>query len=72
MIRIDLGCETSAGVFKYSVPRFGITGQSRQPLLDACRRLCAILGPAAGFRPFSTGRRTLSRRSCARSSLGPP
>lgn len=34
--------EVRGGVFSYSIPDFGLTGMSRQPLLDGCRRLMAV------------------------------
>ena len=41
IIRVVLGQEVSPGVWAYSVNRFRqpVEGRSRQPLLDACRRL---------------------------------
>ena len=33
------------GVFRYRVAGLPIEGQSRQPLLDACREIKRILGP---------------------------
>src|SRR3974390_1590947 len=47
------------GVFRYRVAGLPIEGQSRQPLLDACRQIAAILGPTqtrAGL--FREGRST--------------
>jgi hypothetical protein len=45
VIRIDLGRESAPGVFEYSIPSLGLSGKSRQPLLDACRAIKRILGP---------------------------
>lgn len=52
MIRIDRGNEVKPGIWRYSIPSFGLEGQSRQPLLDACREIKRTLGPtkAAGAR----------------------
>src|SRR6516225_10836986 len=45
MIRVDLGAEISPGAFAYTVPSLGLSGRSRQPLLDACRQIKTLLGP---------------------------
>jgi hypothetical protein len=45
MIRVERGAETSPGVFAYTVPSLGLSGRSRQPLLDACRQIKLLLGP---------------------------
>jgi hypothetical protein len=45
MIRVERGAETSPGVFAYTVPSLGLSGRSRQPLLDACRQIKSLLGP---------------------------
>jgi hypothetical protein len=45
MIRVERGAEISPGVFAYTVPSLGLSGQSRQPRLDACRQIKALLGP---------------------------
>jgi hypothetical protein len=45
MIRVERGAEISPGVFAYAVPSLGLSGQSRQPLLDACRQINSLLGP---------------------------
>lgn len=52
MIRIDRGKEIKPGIWEYSIPSLGLGGKSRQPLLDACRRIKCTLGPnkAAGAR----------------------
>ena len=42
MIRIERHEEVRPGTWRYTVPGFGI--RSRQPLLDACRQIRAILG----------------------------
>jgi hypothetical protein len=44
MIRIERHEEVRPGVWHYTVPSLGLAGQSRQPLLDACRQLRAIFG----------------------------
>lgn len=44
MIRIDRGLEVRPGVWAYCIPSLDLEGVSRQPLLDACRQICAILG----------------------------
>ena len=45
MIRVERGDEISPGVFAYNVPSLGLSGRSRQPLLDACRHIKSLLGP---------------------------
>ena len=44
MIRVERHEEVRPGIWRYAVPGFGIEGRSRQPLLDACRQIRAILG----------------------------
>jgi len=44
MIRVERGGEISPGVFAYTVSSLGLSGQSRQPLLDACRQIKSLLG----------------------------
>ena len=44
MIRIERHEEVRPGIWRYTVPGFGTEGRSRQPLLDACRQVRAILG----------------------------
>jgi hypothetical protein len=44
MIRIERGREVAPAVFEYSVPSLRLGGKSRQPLLDACRAIQAMLG----------------------------
>ena len=44
MIRVERHKEVRPGIWRYTVPGFGIEGRSRQPLLDACRQIRAILG----------------------------
>jgi hypothetical protein len=39
MIRIERGIEVSPGIWEYTVPSLGLSGRSRQPLLDACRQI---------------------------------
>jgi hypothetical protein len=66
-IRIDLGAEISGpgpgagrrhGIFEYSCVRYPrVRGYSRQPLLDACRKLkalCGLTGERVGL--FRKGR----------------
>jgi hypothetical protein len=45
MIGVERGAEISPGVFAYTVPSLGLSGRSRQPLLDACRQIKSLLGP---------------------------
>ncbi len=45
MIRVERGAEISPGVFAYTVRSLRLSGQSRQPLLDACRQIKSLLGP---------------------------
>jgi hypothetical protein len=47
MIRIDIEEIKRRDVFRYRVRGLPIEGQSRQPLLDACREIKRILGPTA-------------------------
>jgi hypothetical protein len=51
MIRVDRHDEVRPGIWRYTVPGFGIEGRSRQPLLDACRQIRAI--PAASAKVAS-------------------
>jgi hypothetical protein len=44
MIRVERGAEVRPGIFAYRVGSLGIAGQSRQPLLDACRQIKSLLG----------------------------
>ena len=45
MIRVDIVEEAkSPGVFRYRVPGMAIEGRSRQPLIDACRQIKALVG----------------------------
>jgi hypothetical protein len=37
MIRVERHEEVRLGIWRYTVPGFGMEGRSRQPLLDACR-----------------------------------
>ena len=59
MIRIERGSEVRPGVFEWTVAGWpDLKGASRQPLLDACRALCAAGAPtehgAGVFRPGRT------------------
>jgi hypothetical protein len=49
MIRVERSAEISPGVFAYTVPSLGLSGRSRQPLLDACRQIKTLLGPTGQF-----------------------
>ncbi|KRR11285.1 hypothetical protein CQ12_05515 [Bradyrhizobium jicamae] len=55
LIHVERGAEVRPGVFAWHVPVLGLSGRSRQPLLDACREIQSILGAtghhAAVFRP---------------------
>ena len=45
MIKVEVIEEVkNRGVFKYRVKGMPIEGQSRQPLIDACRQIKALLG----------------------------
>jgi hypothetical protein len=44
MIRIERHEEVKPGVWRYTVPALGLSGRSRQPLLDGCRQIRAIVG----------------------------
>jgi hypothetical protein len=39
MIRIERGKEVKPGIWAYTIPSLGLSGKSRQPLLDACRQI---------------------------------
>jgi hypothetical protein len=45
MIRIERGKEVAPGIFEYSIASLGLSGKSRQPLLDGCRLIKHTLGP---------------------------
>jgi hypothetical protein len=48
MIRVERGKEVKPGVWEYRAPGYPqIFGQSRQPLLDACRQLKSMGGLTA-------------------------
>jgi hypothetical protein len=47
VIRIERHEEVRPGIWRYTVPGFGIEGRSRQPLLDACRQIKSLLGPTS-------------------------
>jgi hypothetical protein len=49
MIRVELGAEIRPGVFAWSVPSLSLSGESRQPLLDACRQLKPLLDDTRQF-----------------------
>ena len=42
MIRIERDREVAPGIWEYSIPSLGLSGRSRQPLLDACRQIKAM------------------------------
>ena len=44
MIRIERGAEVRPGIYEYRVWEPPIFGESRQPLLDACRQLKSLYG----------------------------
>jgi hypothetical protein len=44
LIRVERGAEVRPGEFAYTVPQLGVSGVSRQPLLDACRKIQSLLG----------------------------
>jgi hypothetical protein len=44
VIRIERGREVAPGIWEYSIPSLGLSGRSRQPLLDACRQIKRTLG----------------------------
>jgi len=60
MIKVEMVEEVkNRGLFRYRVAGFSIEGRSRQPLIDACRQIKALLGPndhRAGL--FREGRST--------------
>jgi hypothetical protein len=44
MIRVERDAEVSPGVWAYRVPSLALCGKSREPLLDACRQIIALVG----------------------------
>jgi hypothetical protein len=45
MIRVELGEEIGKrGIWRWTCPRYGLGGRSRQPLLDACRQIQSMGG----------------------------
>jgi hypothetical protein len=46
MIRVDIEEVQNRGVYRYRVAGTSVEGQSRQPLLDACRQIKALYGPS--------------------------
>jgi hypothetical protein len=70
MIRVERGDEISPGVFAYTVPSLGLSGRSRQPLLDACRQIKSLLGPTGQLAGCS-GRGTRTGISVAGLMWGP-
>jgi hypothetical protein len=53
-IRVERGAEVTkggrvnVGVFGWRVPSLGLSGFSREPLLDACHAIKSLLGPTVG------------------------
>ena len=45
---VRLGIETGPGTFAFTVSGTNLAGQSRQPLLDACRLIQRTHGPVSG------------------------
>ena len=58
MIRVELGEEIGGrGVWRWTCPRYGLQGRSRQPLLDACREIKRMGGdPLANVGLFREAR----------------
>jgi len=54
-IRVERGAEVRPGVFAWHIPSLGLSGESREPLLDACKQIQSLPGNtrryAALFRP---------------------
>jgi hypothetical protein len=46
MIRVDIEEVQGRGVYRYRVAGTSVEGQSRQPLLAACRQIKALYGPS--------------------------
>ena len=42
--RVERGAEVKPGVWAYRIPSLDLEGQSHQPLLDACRKIKAVIG----------------------------
>jgi hypothetical protein len=64
VIRIERHEEVRPGVWRYTVPRFGLQGRSRQVLPDACRQIRAILGDASESAGVFRAGRTEADISC--------
>ena len=54
MIRVERGAEVGPGVFAWHVPALGLSGRSRQPLLDACRQINSLLEPPKSVQRYSS------------------
>ena len=65
VIRIERHEEVRPGVWRYTVPGIGIEGRSRQPLLDACRQIRAILGDTSQRAGLFREGRTEADISCS-------
>ena len=65
MIRVERHEEVRPGNWRYTVPGFGIEGRSRQPLLDACRQIRAILGDTSQRAGLFREGRTEADISCS-------
>jgi hypothetical protein len=65
MIRVERHEEVRPGFWRYTVPGFGIEGRSRQPLLDACRQIRAILGETSQRAGLFREGRTEADISCS-------
>ena len=57
MIRVERHEEVRSGIWRYTVPGFGIEGRSRQPLLNACREIKRMgCDPGSYIGQFREGR----------------
>jgi hypothetical protein len=64
-IRIEWMGEVRPGVFAWQVPSLGQSGESRQPLLDACRQIRSILGPTEAIAGMFRKGRSVPDISCS-------
>jgi hypothetical protein len=65
MIRVERHDEVRPGIWRYTVAGFRLEGRSRQPLLDACRQIRAILGDTSRRAGLFREGRTEADISCS-------
>ena len=65
MIRVELGGEIkNRGVWRWTCPRYGLAGRSRQPLLDACREIKRMGGDPADIVGLFREARSMPDMTC--------